>query len=83
MEAMTFGPGDEIRKRRILAKMGQAELALKMGVSRPLISKWERGISEPTISQWRRLADIFSDSDLPKQTSRWNPANPDEPRRAA
>lgn len=48
--------GDDIRKARLNAGLEQAELAERIGVSRPTLSKWERGKSEPTISQFRAIA---------------------------
>lgn len=53
-----FHVGDEIRKARMDARMEQAELARQVGVSRPLVSKWERNKSEPTISQFRAIARV-------------------------
>lgn len=50
--------GEEIRKARIDAHMDQQQLATALGVSRPLVSKWERNRSEPTATQFRRLAEL-------------------------
>lgn len=51
-----FSVGDEIRRARRDAEMDQYQLAEFVGVSRPLISKWENNRSEPTISQFRAIA---------------------------
>lgn len=49
---------DEIKKARTEAHLQQADIAEAAGVSRQLVSKWERGIGEPTISQYRAIADV-------------------------
>lgn len=55
----TWDPGRELHMARRDAGVGQQELADHLGVSRPLISKWERNKSEPTITQWRRIVQFF------------------------
>jgi transcriptional regulator with XRE-family HTH domain len=49
--------GDAIRRARQDAQLEQSELAQQIGVSRPLISKWERGKSYPTVPAYRRIAE--------------------------
>lgn len=51
-------PGDEIHKARVEAHLRQNELAELIGVSRQLVSKWERSIGEPTITQFRAIARV-------------------------
>lgn len=48
--------GDKIAKARRNAGLEQADLAANVGVSRALVSKWERDLSEPTVSQARSIA---------------------------
>ena len=48
--------GDEIRKARHNAGLQQGELAQRIGVTRPTLSKWERGQGEPTVTIFRKIA---------------------------
>ena len=50
-----FDFGSKIREYRKKNKMTQAQLAKKIGVSRPLISLWEKNVSYPSID---RVYDI-------------------------
>ena len=43
----------ELRKK---LKISQEDIALKLGVTRPVISNWERGVGEPSTSQLAKLA---------------------------
>lgn len=43
---------------RINAKLKQAEMAEKLGVSVTTICNWEQGKTEPTVSQLRTISDI-------------------------
>lgn len=43
--------GDKLAKARRCAGLEQAEMAIACGVSRALVSKWERDASEPSVSQ--------------------------------
>ena len=47
-------------------KMTQETLALKLGVTRQTVSKWEKGISVPDADALVKIADIFgvSESEL-------------------
>lgn len=54
-----FTVGKRIRELRQREGWDQKELAKRVGVSRPTISKWERDESEPKLSQADKLADIF------------------------
>lgn len=58
MAAIEWSVGDEVRKMRKEAHMEQLELALEVGVSRPLVSKWENGKSEPNVSQFRKIEAV-------------------------
>lgn len=40
-------------------KMTQETLALKLGVTRQTVSKWENGISVPDVDALAKIADIF------------------------
>ncbi|WP_455580672.1 helix-turn-helix domain-containing protein [Dysosmobacter sp.] len=48
-----------IRQLREDAGMTQEELAKKMGVKPPAVSKWERGLAFPTMDKVGRLAKLF------------------------
>ncbi len=48
--------GKLIRATRKKRGMSQAELAEKIGVQRPVISKYENGLIEPSLSQLRKIA---------------------------
>jgi transcriptional regulator with XRE-family HTH domain len=54
-----FTMGNRIAKRRKDLGLDQAELAALVGVSRPLVSKWERDISVPDVVQAVRLAQVL------------------------
>lgn len=54
-----FTMGNRIAKRRRDLDLDQSELAAHVGVSRPLISKWERDISIPDVQQARALAQAL------------------------
>lgn len=56
LAALTWTLGDKIAKARRYAGLEQDELGAAVGVSRALVSKWERDKSEPTISQVRLVA---------------------------
>lgn len=49
--------GDLLRIARTNAELDQEGLAKKVGVSRQLVSRWERGQSEPGWSQLRAIAE--------------------------
>lgn len=49
--------GDRMRKARVAAGLEQADLAKRVGVSRPTVSQWERGRSEPRATQLLAWAD--------------------------
>lgn len=49
--------GDRIVKARRHAHLEQRELAVALGVSAPLISKWERDVAEPRPSQVMKIAE--------------------------
>ena len=53
----TLTLGERIAKARKDAGLDQQGLANMLGVSRPLVSKWERGKSIPDIVQSARLAE--------------------------
>lgn len=45
--------GDHLRKARRDAGLEQEQVAEAIGVSRPLVSKWERDVSVPNVVQFR------------------------------
>jgi len=58
-ENITIMIGENIKQLREGKKMSQKDLAERMDMARPAISKWENGKSEPSSSQLVRLAKIF------------------------
>lgn len=52
--------GKLIKATRKKRGMSQAELAEKIGVQRPVISKYENGLIEPSLSRLRKIADALS-----------------------
>ena len=48
-----------IKYFRTSHKMTQETLALKLGVTRQTVSKWEKGISVPDADTLNKIADIF------------------------
>ena len=50
---------DNIKKMRIEKKWSQDDLATKMNIARPTISKWENAQSEPSASQLAELCLVF------------------------
>ena len=48
-----------IKYFRTSHKMTQGTLALKLGVTRQTVSKWENGISVPDADTLNKIADIF------------------------
>ncbi|MGN7978119.1 helix-turn-helix domain-containing protein [Microbacterium sp. 22195] len=57
MTVLTDTLGERLAGARRLAGVGQDEMGLYVGASRPTVSKWERNITEPTVSQlilWAR-----------------------------
>lgn len=59
-----------IKRFRKLLKLSQEDVALKIGVSRQALAKWESGITTPDITSCLSLADLFQISldDLVKET---------------
>ncbi|MBR2685766.1 MAG: helix-turn-helix transcriptional regulator [Erysipelotrichaceae bacterium] len=50
---------EKLRELREQSGMKQEELAKKMYLSRPVISKWERGLQYPNVEQLKQLSRIF------------------------
>ena len=50
---------DNLKLLRLEAKIGQVELAQKIGVSKGIISLWENGLREPNMSSLIALARFF------------------------
>lgn len=55
--APTWTLGDRLAKARRFANLEQADMALALGISRALVSKFERDQSEPRIGQLRKWAE--------------------------
>lgn len=57
----TAAPGVTLGFRLLMArkkaKLEQADLAMKAGVSQATVSRWERGLSEPKPSHLERVAE--------------------------
>lgn len=72
--------GERIRKLRMDAGLDQAQLAEAVGVSRQLVSKWERNVSIPDVIEAVTLAEVGNVSfgwlgGVPVR-SRWFAQNP-------
>ncbi|MBQ9104096.1 MAG: helix-turn-helix transcriptional regulator [Clostridia bacterium] len=50
---------DNLKSLRQEMKIGQVELANKIGVSKGIISLWENGLREPNMSSLILLAQFF------------------------
>ena len=50
---------NRIRELREAAGMTQADLADRLQVSIPTVSKWENGVIRPSVSNLMELAEIF------------------------
>lgn len=50
---------DNIKAQREAADMTQEELARKLGVRPPAVSKWERGLAFPRWEKLIEMANIF------------------------
>lgn len=50
---------NRIRELREAAGMTQADLADRLQVSVPTVSKWENGVIRPSVSNLMELAEIF------------------------
>lgn len=57
IETLTWTLGDRLAKARRHVGLEQAEMAKRLGVSRALVSKWERDGTEPSVTQARRWAE--------------------------
>ena len=58
-QAFQRGMANNIKQLREAAGMTQAELAAKMRLTTPSITKWERGRANPTYDNLIQLAEIF------------------------
>ncbi len=57
LKSKTFGK--RLRDVRIERKWSQTEMAAKLGVTQPMISKWERQRANPRLATVRRLAGVL------------------------
>lgn len=68
--------GQRIKSARKAAKMTQAELAFKMGVTNHCINKWETGVRNPKHNTLCRIADAIGvDVNCLLPVSRWISVN--------
>lgn len=51
--------GDKIKDLRDLNNLSQAQLAIKLGISRSLISHWESNNRKPSYTELEKLSNIF------------------------
>lgn len=58
-----FTLADRIRRARTHKGLEQVDVAKALGVSRSLVSMWERELSEPRVSQLREIATL---TDVPE-----------------
>ena len=54
-----LNPVMNIRQLREANDMTQEDLAKKLGVKPPAVSKWERGLAYPRMDNVARMAEIF------------------------
>jgi transcriptional regulator with XRE-family HTH domain len=52
--------GAWLREARRLAGFHQADVANTLGVSRPLVSRWEADTSTPNVHQFAGLVDLYA-----------------------
>lgn len=57
-----FGIGDRIRKARQNVGLDQKDIAEAAGVSRPLVSRWERDLAVPDLKQAVAIAELTGTS---------------------
>lgn len=50
---------NHVKQLRLAAGMTQAELATRLGITTPSITKWERGRSNPDMINVFRMTEIF------------------------
>lgn len=63
-DAMEFTMGDKIKALREKAGMTQTELAEKLGVSKSVVSAYEKGIRNPSYKVLSQIAKIFNVTEL-------------------
>ncbi len=51
---------ENLKNLRIEHKLGQVELAKKLGVSKGIISLWENGLREPNMTSLILIAKFFN-----------------------
>lgn len=51
--------GPKIKSLRLAAGLNQAELAASLGVSQPVICRWERGNNSPDVAQLPAIAAVL------------------------
>ena len=52
-----MGVGERIRRWRLIAGITQADLAARLGVSRPAVCQWESGETEPRQTNLEKVAE--------------------------
>ena len=56
---MAMGIGKRIQHTRLIQGLTQADLAVKLGVSRSLVAMFETGLALPPVEQVTKLNDVF------------------------
>jgi len=51
---------DRIKQLRGEKRLFQKEFAIKIGVSKPTVSAWERGTRSPNSTQRKKICEVFS-----------------------
>ncbi len=59
MNPPTLTLGAWLREARRLARLHQADVACHLGVSRPLVSRWEADTSIPDVMQFAELVALY------------------------
>ena len=54
---MTFG--EKLSSLRKQANLSQSDVAVKLNVSRQVVSKWEKGVGLPDVDNLKKVASIF------------------------
>ena len=54
---MTFG--EKLSSLRKQANLSQSDVAVKLNVSRQVVSKWEKGVGLPDVNNLKKVASIF------------------------
>jgi DNA-binding transcriptional regulator YiaG len=53
--------GEQIKDKRIAARLSHEQLAVAIGVTGQTIRNWEAGVYEPKVSDWEKLNMICNE----------------------